>query len=265
MAPTYCFRQRCSERNDVLGRGGGTSESVPLCLPGACLLPVRFVLTQPQMDRVPDIPVIDARVFSDLQSLRGRKDLVVQRTAGYYEGGWEFPRGNQPYSYGTGIFCVKLTKNVAGFASLFGFFPQVLEKEVEVNELIRFNPVKPPPAKLFGFVPIPIPRPPPVISPGIKKEPKPVPGVRSVWLMSMSEIKAELQYVAQQHPVHARSRSVCTLTCAAVNSRRHTRDSLWIKCGRCAPVFISCFCCMARQRLLRNSNSSNAAPLLSEA
>ena len=177
MAPADCSRVRSSERNDVLGRGGGASESVPLCLPTACFLAVRFVLTQPQMDKAPFVPVIDSFVFSDLQKLRGRKDLVVKRTSGHYEGGWELPLHAQVFqALSDDQLHVIVTKKQSIFSS------SADEKEVDVRELIQLN------------IPQDVSTPTTPKSPvyGIKKETKPVPGVRSVWLMSMPEIKAEL-------------------------------------------------------------------------
>jgi hypothetical protein len=129
------------------------------------------------MDKAPFVPVIDALVFSDLQKLRGRKDLVVKRTSGHYEGGWELPVHAQVFQ---ALLDDQLHVIVTKKQSIFSSSAD--EKEVDVRELIQLNipqDVSTPTTPKFPVY-------------GIKKEPKPVPGVRNVWLMSMPEIKAEL-------------------------------------------------------------------------
>ena len=182
------------------------------------------------MDKAPFVPVIDARVFSDLQKLRGRKDLVVKRTSGHYEGGWELPLHAQVFqALSDDQLHVIVTKKQSIFSS------SADEKEVDVRELIQLNipqdvstPTTPK-SPVYGiYKPRPNNRIPftrmASIDSGRLSNPNeydlskmhtkmlsPLSGRMSKlrpYLMSMPDIKAELQYVAQQHPVHARSRSV---------------------------------------------------------
>ncbi len=139
------------------------------------------------MDKVPFPPFIDARVLSDLQRLRGRKDLVVKRTSGQYEGGWEFPLLAQVYQSLSGDqLRVIVTKKQSMFAA------SADQKEVDVRELILLNTPQgdstptTPKSPVYGIN-------------------KPVPKKQNPYLMSPSEVKDELQYVAQQHRVRAYS------------------------------------------------------------
>ena len=86
------------------------------------------------MDKAPFVPVIDSFVFSDLQKLRGRKDLVVKRTSGHYEGGWELPVHAQVFqALSDDQLHVVVTKKQSIFSS------SADEKEVDVRELIQLN------------------------------------------------------------------------------------------------------------------------------
>jgi hypothetical protein len=130
------------------------------------------------MDKVPVSPFIDARVLSDLQRLRGRKDLVVKRTSGQYEGGWEFPLLAQVYQSLSGDeLRVILTKKPSMFSA------SVDQKEMDVRELILLNTPQGDSTPTTPKLPVY----------GINK---PVPKTQNPYLMSPSELKAELQYVA---------------------------------------------------------------------
>ncbi len=126
----------------------------------------------------------------ELELLRGSTDLIVERSSGSYDRGWEFASNQQPHIDAAGQICVTLTKKQS---SLFGLLTDSIQKEVLVQSLILLNPIVRP--GIFGFgarrPPAPVARP---TNFGIAKPAKPV--KRAVALMTEKEMRDELECVA---------------------------------------------------------------------
>ncbi len=143
-------------------------------------------------------------VMAELSRLRGSKDLVVKRSNGTYENGWQFPRDNQPYqNAGDSTFYVVLTKKESSF---LGLFDESLTKEVSVNDLISLNPARVHVGWAIPGFPRPTARP-----GGIAKAPVPV--KREPFRMTVAELRAEIEYIHLPASCSCRSRFVtCSYT-----------------------------------------------------
>ena len=131
-------------------------------------------------------PIPSPAVLAELSRLRGDKDLVVKRSNGSFDNGWQFPRDNQPYqNAGDSTFYVVLTKKESSFLSLFD---ESITKEVSVDELIFLNPPR------FGWTFPGFGRPRPA---GVAKAPVPV--KREPRMMTEAELRAEIEYTFPHH------------------------------------------------------------------